>query len=220
MMFLFAGGSAVRAVRHARVVVQHREVFMRVGALGSALIGAVFVSAMPVSGQAGQAVGPGTALLNLRFDPSGLPRTTGANDLFASLLAGPGRESVPGLALWSESGLPYGPQDMWALITGRDPFVASLALLRFEHATGHEWAGVLRVRNEARQVRLDASACPQREAPEFVACALAQLTAPAAPAPQHVVPEPVTLLLVGTGLLGVGGAARRRRRREGAAVDG
>jgi hypothetical protein len=39
---------------------------------------------------------------------------------------------------------------------------------------------------------------------------------PPPPPPTEVVPEPITMILLGSGLLGVGGAANRRRRREAA----
>lgn len=65
----------------------------------------------------------------------------------------------------------------------------------------------------------DCSLKPDSKGPDYLVGTVAEVdaacgTLPPPPPPPEVVPEPISMVLLGSGLLGVGGAARRRRRKQ------
>jgi hypothetical protein len=123
--------------------------------------------------------------------------------------------SIYRMALWNEESSGIGLLDLYGSVNGVDFFALSLGLtptdwplsgpdaLDFYPADIFTWTAT-----DLRYVRMDMSRCPQPDPADYPGCSIGEV---AFGTGTDVVPEPTTVVLLGTGLLGIAVLARRRR---------
>jgi hypothetical protein len=184
--------------------------------------------------------GPGFGLLSHTYDQSGLSVgfTSGVTNFDAYIALNPMHTNLfPGyewfsnsgttsasvtydlgstmtidrLALWNEESSGIGLLDLFWSVNGTDFFALALGIAPFDNPLADYPAQVFGFNaTNFRFVRFDMSECPQPDPGSFPSCAIGEV-AFSARLEQQVVPEPITLLLLGSGLVGVAAVRRRRR---------